>query len=250
MAVLGPGTGPGRRVPRAKSGGETVIASEGGHATLPATCRARGRHHRTPSQSLRSRFGGACTFRRRPSSTSTRRSRRSINYPWPEGARRASPRARSRAVVPYAVRRSSCPARRRVRSREMSPSLSPRRAASLSAVELRRESSNISRDWPFRTRFRKQGTLGNRYLANIATSVIVRREPTFLGSQRLAKMTLDRSLRAGRWRRARFRSRGLHWRAGSRSLRPFRLDGRQVSRWRSEARRRLAWTKFVEDPKN
>jgi glucokinase len=47
------------------------------------------------------------------------------------------------------------------------------------------------RDSQFRARFESKGRYKS-YLANIATSVIVCREPAFLGLQRLARMTLDR----------------------------------------------------------
>ena len=88
-------------------------------------------------------FRSSVFFQVTDSSIFMRRSRRSIICPRPEGARRTSPRARSRAVVPYAARRSIYSARCWDPSREMSPSLLPRRAASLSPVELRRELLNI-----------------------------------------------------------------------------------------------------------
>ena len=142
MAVLGPGTGLGVACHALNPAGEIVIASEGGHATLPATCRRED----AIIEHLRNRFGHVSVERVLSGDglVNLYEAVAAINH--------LSAVRRNAASITAGAIEGGCPICREaldysaqcwVPSPEMSPSLLPRRAASLSPVESRRELLNI-----------------------------------------------------------------------------------------------------------
>ena len=190
MAVLGPGTGLGVACHAPNSAGEIVIASEGGHATLPATCRRED----AIIEHLRNRFGHVSVERVLSGDGL-------VNlYEAIAAIDHLSSTPRSAASVTAGAIEGGCPICREALDLfcAMLGSVAGDVALTFAAKGGVFIAGGIApriveylRDSQFRTRFESKGRYKS-YLANIATSVIVRREPAFLGLQRLARMPLDR----------------------------------------------------------
>jgi glucokinase len=190
MAVLGPGTGLGVACHVLNPAGEIVIASEGGHATLPATCRRED----AIIEHLRNRFGHVSVERVLSGDGL-------VNlYEAIAAIDHLSAARRSAASITAGAIEGGCPICREALDLfcAMLGSVAGDVALTFAAKGGVFIAGGIAprivdylRDSQFRTRFESKGR-SKSYLANIATSVIVRREPAFLGLQRLARMTLDR----------------------------------------------------------
>jgi glucokinase len=190
MAVLGPGTGLGVACHALNPGGEIVFASEGGHATLPATCRRED----AIIEHLRNRFGHVSVERVLSGDGL-------VNlYEAIVAIDHLSAAHKSAADITAGALEGGCAICREALDLfcAMLGTVAGDVALTFAAkggvfiaggiapriVEYLRHSQ-------FRTRFESKGR-SKSYLVDIATSVIVRREPAFLGLQRLAMMTPDR----------------------------------------------------------
>ncbi len=190
MAVLGPGTGLGVACYALTSAGEIVIVSEGGHATLPATSRRED----AIIEQLRNRFGHVSVERVLSGDGL-------VNlYEAIAAIDQLSAAQRSAANITAGAIERACPICREALDLfcAMLGSVAGDVALTFAAKGgvfiaggIAPQIVEYLRDSQFRTRFESKGRFKS-YLANIATSVIVRREPAFLGLQRLARMTLDR----------------------------------------------------------
>jgi glucokinase len=189
MAVLGPGTGLGVACHVLNPAGEIVIASEGGHATLAATCRRED----GIIEHLRNRFGHVSVERVLSGDGL-------INlYEAIAAIDHLSAARKSAADVTAGAIERACPICREALDLfcAMLGSVAGNVALTFAAKGGVFIGGGIApriveylRDSQFRTRFESKGR-SKSYLANIATSVIVRRDPAFLGLQRLARMTPD-----------------------------------------------------------
>ena len=189
MAVLGPGTGLGVACHALNPAGEIVIASEGGHATLPATCRRED----AIIGHLRNRFGHVSVERVLSGDGL-------VNlYEAVAAIDHLSAARKSAANITAGAIERGCPICREALDLfcAMLGSVAGDVALTFAAKGGVFVAGGIApriveylRDSQFRTRFESKGR-SKSYLANIATSVIVRREPAFLGLQRLARMTPD-----------------------------------------------------------
>ncbi len=190
MAVLGPGTGLGVACHVLNPAGEIVIASEGGHATLPATCRRED----AIIEHLRNRFGHVSVERVLSGDGL-------VNvYEAIAAIDHLSAPQRSAASVTAGAVEGGCPICREALDLFCATLGSVAGDVALTfaakggvfiAGGIAPRIVEYLRDSQFRTRFESKGR-SKSYLANIATSVIVCREPAFLGLRRLARMTLDR----------------------------------------------------------
>ena len=190
MAVLGPGTGLGVACHALNPAGEIVIASEGGHATLPATCRRED----AIIEHLRNRFGHVSVERVLSGDGL-------VNlYEAIAAIDHLSAVRRSAASITTGAIEGGCPICREALELfcAMLGSVAGDVALTFAAKGGVFIAGGIApriveylRDSQFRARFESKGRYKS-YLANIATSVIVCSEPAFLGLQRLARMTLDR----------------------------------------------------------
>ncbi len=190
MAVLGPGTGLGVACHVLNPAGEIVIASEGGHATLPATCRRED----AIIEHLRNRFGHVSVERVLSGDGL-------VNvYEAIAAIDHLSAAQRSAASITAGAVESGCPICREALDLFCATLGSVAGDVALTfaakggvfiAGGIAPRIVEYLRDSQFRTRFESKGR-SKSYLANIATSVIVCREPAFLGLRRLARMTLDR----------------------------------------------------------
>ena len=190
MAVLGPGTGLGVACHVLNPAGEIVIASEGGHATLPATCRRED----AIIEHLRNRFGHVSVER-------VLSGDELVNvYEAIAAIDHLSAAQRSAASITAGAVEGGCPICREALDLFCATLGSVAGDVALTfaakggvfiAGGIAPRIVEYLRDSQFRTRFESKGRYKS-YLANIATSVIVCREPAFLGLQRLARMTLDR----------------------------------------------------------
>ncbi len=189
MAVLGPGTGLGVACHALNPAGEIVFASEGGHATLPATCRRED----AIIDHLRDRFGHV-SIERVLSGDGL------VNlYEAITAIDHLSAGRKCAADITAGAIERGCPICREALDLfcAMLGSVAGDVALTFAAKGGVFVAGGIApriveylRDSQFRTRFESKGR-SKSYLANIATSVIVRREPAFLGLQRLARMTPD-----------------------------------------------------------
>ena len=190
MAVLGPGTGLGVACHVLNPAGEIVIASEGGHATLPATCRRED----AIIEHLRNRFGHVSVERVLSGDGL-------VNvYEAIAAIDHLSAAQRSAASITAGAVEGGCPICREALDLFCATLGSVAGDVALTfaakggvfiAGGIAPRIVEYLRDSQFRTRFESKGR-SKSYLANIATSVIVCREPAFLGLRRLARMTLDR----------------------------------------------------------
>ncbi len=190
MAVLGPGTGLGVACHVLNPAGEIVIASEGGHATLPATCRRED----AIIEYLRNRFGHVSVERVLSGDGL-------VNvYEAIAAIDHLSAAQRSAASITVGAVEGGCPICREALDLFCATLGSVAGDVALTfaakggvfiAGGIAPRIVEYLRDSQFRTRFESKGR-SKSYLANIATSVIVCREPAFLGLRRLARMTLDR----------------------------------------------------------
>ena len=190
MAVLGPGTGLGVACHVLNPAGEIVIASEGGHATLPATCRRED----AIIEHLRNRFGHVSVERVLSGDGL-------VNvYEAIAAIDHLSAAQRSAASITAGAVEGGCPICREALDLFCATLGSVAGDVALTfaakggvfiAGGIAPRIVEYLRDSQFRTRFESKGR-SKFYLANIATSVIVCREPAFLGLRRLARMTLDR----------------------------------------------------------
>jgi glucokinase len=189
MAVLGPGTGLGVACRALNPAGEFVFASEGGHATLPATCRRED----AIIQHLRDRFGHVSAERVLSGDGL-------VNLYEAIAAIDHMPAARmSAADITEGALEGGCPICREALDLfcAMLGSVAGDVALTFAAKGGVFIAGGIApriveylRDSQFRARFESKGRYKS-FLANIATSVIIRSEPTFLGLRRLAMMTPD-----------------------------------------------------------
>jgi glucokinase len=190
MAVLGPGTGLGVACHVLNPAGEIVIASEGGHATLPATCRRED----AIIEHLRGRFGHVSVERVLSGDGL-------VNlYEGIAAIDHLSRVPRSAASITAGAIEGGCPICREALDLfcAMLGSVAGDIALTFAAKGgvfiaggIAPRMVNYLTDSQFRARFESKGRYKS-YLANIATSVIIRPDPAFLGLQRLAMMTLDR----------------------------------------------------------
>ena len=189
MAVLGPGTGLGVACHALNPAGEIVFASEGGHATLPATCRRED----AIIEHLRDRFGHVSVERVLSGDGL-------VNlYEAIAAIDQLSAARRSAADITAGAIEGCCPICREALDLfcAMLGTVAGDVALTFAAKGGVYIAGGIApriveylRDSRFRTRFESKGR-SKSYLANIATSVIVRREPAFLGLRRLARMRSD-----------------------------------------------------------
>ena len=190
MAVLGPGTGLGVACHALNPAGEIVIASEGGHATLPATCRRED----AIIEHLRNRFGHVSVERVLSGDGL-------VNlYEAIAAIDHLSAVPRSAASITSGAIEGECPKCREALDLfcAMLGSVAGDIALTFAAKGGVFIAGGIApriidylRDSQFRARFESKGRYKS-YLANIATSVIILPDPAFLGLRRLAMMTLDR----------------------------------------------------------
>jgi glucokinase len=189
MAVLGPGTGLGVACHALSSAGEIVIASEGGHATLPATCRRED----AIIEHLRNRFGHVSVERVLSGDGL-------VNlYEAIAAIDHLSAARRNAASITAGAIEGGCPICREALDLFCATLGSVAGDVALTfaakggvfiAGGIAPRIIEYLRDSQFRARFESKGR-SKSYLANIATSVIVRPDPAFLGLKRLARMTPD-----------------------------------------------------------
>lgn len=189
MAVLGPGTGLGVACHATTPAGEIVFESEGGHATLPPSCRRED----AIIEYLRTRFGHVSVERALSGDGL-------VNlYEAIAAIDHLSAAQRSAADITAGALEGGCPTCREALDLfcAMLGTVAGDVALTFAAKGGVFIAGGIApriveylRNSQFRTRFENKGR-SKSYLANIATSVIVRREPTFLGLWRLARMTPD-----------------------------------------------------------
>ena len=156
MVVLGPGTGLGVACHALNPAGEIVFALEGGHATLPATCRRED----AIIDHLRDRFGHVSIERVLSGDGLVNLYEAITAIDHLSAGRKCAAdvtRARSSAVVPYAGRRSIYSAQCSEASREMSPSLFAAKGGVFVAGGIAPRIVEYLRDSQFRTRFESKG---------------------------------------------------------------------------------------------
>ena len=190
MAVLGPGTGLGVACHALIPAGEIVIASEGGHATLPATCRRED----AIIEHLRNRFGHV-SIERVLSGDGL------VNlYEAIATIDHLSAAPRSAASITAGAIEGICPICREALdlfcamlgsvAGDVALTFAAKGGVYIGGGIVPRIVEYL-RDSQFRKCFESKGRYKS-YLANIATSVIIHREPAFLGLRRLARMAPDR----------------------------------------------------------
>lgn len=189
MVVLGPGTGLGVACHAATPAGEFVIATEGGHATLPATTRRED----VIIERLRKRFGHVSAERVLSGDGL-------VNlYQAIVAIDHLSATQRSAADITAGAIEGGCPicvealnvfcAMLGTVAGNVALTFCAKGGVFVAGGIAPRFTDFLSRS-QFRSRFESKGRFKS-YLANIPTSVIVHREPAFLGLGRLSRMTRD-----------------------------------------------------------
>jgi glucokinase len=190
MAVLGPGTGLGLACHAPQPGGAFVIATEGGHVTLPGTCR----RDDAIIERLRERFGHVSVERVLSGAglVNIYQAIRSVD--------RLPPVEKSAVEITRGAIDGDCPICRNALdffcgmlgtvAGNVALTFSARGGVFI-AGGIAPRILDFLKNSQFRERFESKGRFQS-YLANIPTSVIVHREPAFVGLQRLAEQTFNR----------------------------------------------------------